>query len=917
VQRRRLLMGLGVTCAVLWAVVAIVVVRRGDGDGSDGTDDEDLVAQLLNDQELELLDQAQPDPACASEPTAAPDDDSLVAVEIVQVDGTCLDATTEYVAEDQVDARLAELDDDPKVVAAAVAAPPPSADQSGGDDRRDDQWALDQLGAEEGSAELPWPDGTGQVVAVLDSGIDADHPDLGDAVVGRRRYPGEGDLDPDGHGTGVAGIIAARRGNGGIVGVTPGVSLLDVPVTLEDVEQNPDSWRVALPWAVNHGADAVNMSLGQPRKDVEEDSLKLAVAVVEFARLNDVVVVASGGNCGGDCDGPRVPGGLPGVVAVGAIQQDRDLAGYSARIDGVDLVAPGGGEVNDRIKTTEPRQRDEDDDYQDFNGTSAAAPHVAALAAAARMAVPEATGDEIAAALIDTANPEGVSEQDRDKVGVGHGLVDIGAAIEELRSTVSSGSPDDLAARTQAAYVSGGTLYAFDGDTGHPVREVGDDHSVQSVVWSDDHATLVGVDDSTLFSWGPGRDLVETECDGCAYNEIAYLTDAAVTDPGDEGRTGDLVVTLADDGTLTRWSATTLESQGTVALGVDSSGDSLATLQGSVGGQLLVHTSGSDDDQDVLWTVDPFSGDGQLSHQVIGDWSSLVAVNAAATRVAYVNGAATDDTCASQEAAIVLDAATLAPVAQPLLPRDLVFRDVFFNGDTLYATAQRIEQDPDGACPTGDMAGLWRANGDRWEQADSTALAAARPMEGLTGEDLIGWLVVTGDEQGYVVPNGVADVEEGQELGSIDFGTYLEGVWSTPTPDEVLMGEDAGGGGDDGPDFGPESVDAAIARYEEFLHALGEEDIDTICEIAGPAAQIAEDEGFGPCEQTFQIVFDMISPEQKAALRTATVDPDQVVRGADEVEIPVEAIVADVTFTEEELGDSTLRLQGDAWYIVE
>ena len=218
--------------------------------------------------------------------------------------------------------------------------------------------------------------------------------------------------------------------------------ILDVPVDLKDEEQNPDSWRVALPWAVNHGADAINMSLGQTTDDYDEDSMRVAVAVVEFARSHDVVVVSSGGNCGdgdvvnevlGGCevDNQRqVPATLPGVVAVGALQKDRDLAGYSTRNEDVDLVAPGGGDINDLVDTTA-----RDGKYEGFNGTSAAAPHVAALAAAVRTAVPEATGDEISQALIDTADPEGVSEQDRDDVGVGNGLVDVDAAIDELRST--------------------------------------------------------------------------------------------------------------------------------------------------------------------------------------------------------------------------------------------------------------------------------------------------------------------------------------------------------------------------------------------------------------------------------------------------------------------------------------------------
>ncbi|WUH92623.1 hypothetical protein OG900_22610 [Streptomyces sp. NBC_00433] len=116
----------------------------------------------------------------------------------------------------------------------------------------------------------------------------------------------------------------------------------------------------------------------------------------------------------------------------------------------------------------------------------------------------------------------------------------------------------------------------------------------------------------------------------------------------------------------------------------------------------------------------------------------------------------------------------------------------------------------------------------------------------------------------------------------------------------------------------PRTKAGAIKRYEVFLHAVGHEDIDTVCDVAGPAAKQAEDEGLGPCTSTFLVSFKMISPAQKKALQTATVDPKRVVmRSPDKVEIPVGAVKASMTFSEDELGDSTLEYLKNDWYITD
>ncbi|MFE5485192.1 hypothetical protein [Streptomyces sp. NPDC056527] len=116
----------------------------------------------------------------------------------------------------------------------------------------------------------------------------------------------------------------------------------------------------------------------------------------------------------------------------------------------------------------------------------------------------------------------------------------------------------------------------------------------------------------------------------------------------------------------------------------------------------------------------------------------------------------------------------------------------------------------------------------------------------------------------------------------------------------------------------PRTKEGAIQRYEQYLHALGREDIDTVCEVAGPAAKKAQDQGFGPCTSTYAAVFQMISPAQKKALKTATVDPQRVaVRTPDKIEMPVEAVRSSATFSESDLGSYTLEYLANDWYITD
>ncbi|WP_370943742.1 hypothetical protein AB5J62_32105 [Amycolatopsis sp. cg5] len=118
---------------------------------------------------------------------------------------------------------------------------------------------------------------------------------------------------------------------------------------------------------------------------------------------------------------------------------------------------------------------------------------------------------------------------------------------------------------------------------------------------------------------------------------------------------------------------------------------------------------------------------------------------------------------------------------------------------------------------------------------------------------------------------------------------------------------------DNGPDS---SKEGGIARYTKYLHAVGAQDLDVVCEIAGPAAKKAEKDGFGPCKSTMTMMFGMISAKQKEALRTATIDTAAVKTvSATQIQIPAKAVKASVKFAENELGTQTLKFEGGDWFI--
>lgn len=282
------------------------------------------------------------------------------------------------------------------------------------------QWALNRLDAEALWAQQP---GDGVTVAVLDTGVDAAHPDLTGVVLPGTDLVspgGDGRTDANGHGTHVAGIIAAVANNGlGTAGLAQGVRILPVRVLDDTGAGWASDIAKGIIWATDHGAAVINLSLGDHVKD------DVTAAAVQYAEDHDVVVVAAAGNDRANGDAVTYPAAYPGVLGVAATDSQDAVASFSETGGFVDVAAPG---VD--IASTYPPST-----YVYLSGTSMAAPFVSATAALMKAADPHLSPAQAAAAVESTATDLGPAGRDDAS---GYGLVDPAAALCALTGCSTS-----------------------------------------------------------------------------------------------------------------------------------------------------------------------------------------------------------------------------------------------------------------------------------------------------------------------------------------------------------------------------------------------------------------------------------------------------------------------------------------------
>ncbi|MFL6200272.1 MAG: S8 family peptidase [Thermoanaerobaculia bacterium] len=283
------------------------------------------------------------------------------------------------------------------------------------------QWSHGTVRVHQARASRGFVEADGILVAVVDSGIDREHPDLDGAVEEYVNFHSatEDDRDYVGHGTHVAGIIAAEINNRvGIAGLCAARLLIAKGLPRAGTPWNADSYYKALAYPIDRGAKVVNLSLGGAIDPGERDII---------ADLLDagIVVVAAMGNEFEQGNPIEYPAAYDGVIAVGASDEIDRRASFSCTGAHIALVAPG---VN--ILSTVPRYPSEfaqNLDYDSWPGTSMATPHVSAAVALLLAKSPGLSPSDVRKRIMDTADH--VPGQTRRNEEYGSGRLNIASVL--------------------------------------------------------------------------------------------------------------------------------------------------------------------------------------------------------------------------------------------------------------------------------------------------------------------------------------------------------------------------------------------------------------------------------------------------------------------------------------------------------
>ena len=255
--------------------------------------------------------------------------------------------------------------------------------------------------------------GNTQLLGVLDTGVDENHPDLNGKISSGTGVDDVDLNDTIGHGTEVSGIIAANTNNSqGIAGVSWNTKVLSLKVTDDYGQARVSNVVRALDQAYQKGVKIVHISLS-----TNQFSQTLKDAIKQ-AHDRGILIISTAGNSG--IEELRYPAAFDGVIGVGAVDESKQREFYSTTGEHITLVAPGASIYTTSINST----------YDKVSGTSFAAPQVSGAAALIWSIAPNLTNNEVRKILINSANDLGISGKDKE---YGYGLLNIEKAVELAR----------------------------------------------------------------------------------------------------------------------------------------------------------------------------------------------------------------------------------------------------------------------------------------------------------------------------------------------------------------------------------------------------------------------------------------------------------------------------------------------------
>ena len=292
-----------------------------------------------------------------------------------------------------------------------------------------DQYSLDRMRVRQA-----WTRETGgsNVIAVLDTGVQLDHPDLaGRLVAGRDIVNNDSNpSDDNGHGTWVSGIIVAKANDGyGIAGVSWTDKVMPVKIMSANGTGDTSDLTSGIVWATDHGATIINMSVGGfPYSTYVHDAIR-------YAWNRGVVLVGAAGNRGKF--EPFYPASYPEVISVSATQREDEFSFWSNYHTDVDVSAPGSSVLTTNCAVCKPIEHDTTGDhrYTYISGTSFAAPNVAGVVALIWARNPTMTNAQVVNRLKTTTDDLGYAGFDSR---YGHGRVN---AYRAVGATVTGPGP--------------------------------------------------------------------------------------------------------------------------------------------------------------------------------------------------------------------------------------------------------------------------------------------------------------------------------------------------------------------------------------------------------------------------------------------------------------------------------------------